>query len=355
MRGELEPCGCSPENLSGGLARLSGFISANGEKLGPYVLVDSGNSLGDDSRQGRLKSDVVVRSFSLMKYDAAALSRHKTHAGSVKSIKKYGLKAVGDVPGGKRSVRVKKGKLALNIIADNTTPPKKGMLNVLLTERPSSELGQVEGWDVVVTSSGEVLDEPLTSGSAIVVSGYPRGQKLGVLTLSLDENGRISGFSHQWQALGNDIKEDAKIREIINEYDGKVAELVRDEDMPQAGLSPFLGAESCQECHRAYHEGWKDTRHAGAFGTLEMAGKPRDPECVQCHSTGYGVEGGFYSISATPKLAGVQCEACHGPGREHAKDFRPMQPAGEPVCVKCHTEERSPNFKYERYLEGIGH
>ncbi len=354
MRGELEPCGCSPENLSGGLARLSGFIKANGEKFGPYVLVDAGNSLGDDSRQGRLKSDVVVRSFSLMKYDAAALSKDKSHADSVKSFKKYGLKPVGDVPGGKRSVRVKRGKLALNIGADSAAP-LKGMLNVLLTERPTSELGQVEGWDVVVTSSGEVLDEPITSGRALVVSGYPRGQKLGVLTLSLDENGRISGFSHQWQALGNDIKEDPKVRGIISEYDGKVAELVRDEDMPQTGLSPFLGAESCQECHRAHHEGWKSTRHSAAFGTLEKAGKPRDPECVRCHSTGYGEDGGFYSISATPELAGVQCEACHGPGREHARDFRPMQPAGESVCVKCHTAERSPNFEFNRYIEGIGH
>lgn len=354
MRGELEPCGCSPENLSGGLARLSGFISANQEKLRPYVLVDAGNSLGDDSRQGRLKSDAVVRSFSLIGYDAAAFSKDKTSPDALKSAKKHGLKPVGDAPGGKRSVRAKKGKFSINISSDKDAS-RKGMLNVLLTDRPAAELGPVDGWDVVVTSSGETLEEPLISGRALVVSGYPRGQKLGMLTLSFDDKGRVSGYSHQWQALGNDIKENPNVREIINEYDKKVAELVRDEDMPQTDLSPYLGAESCVECHRMYNDGWKDTRHAGAFGTLERAGKPRDPECVNCHSTGYGEEGGFYSITATPGLAGVQCESCHGPGREHAKDFGPMRPVTESVCVKCHTDERSPGFEFNRYLEKIVH
>ncbi len=354
VRGELEPCGCSPENLSGGLARLSGFISVNSEKLSPYLLVDAGNSLGDDSIQGRLKSDALLKSFPLIGYDAAALSKEKVPSDTLKSFRKYGVKSVGDVPGGKRSIKAGKGRFALNISSDKTAS-RKGMLNVLLTDRPLSELGQVGDWDIVVTSSGEVLEEPVTSGRALVVSGYPRGQKLGVLTLSLDENGRVSGFSHQWQALGNDVKEDPKVREIINEYDKKVAGLVKDEDMPQTGLSPYLGAESCQECHRSYHEGWKTTRHSQAFGTLERVGKPRDPECVACHSTGYGEDGGFYSISATPELAGVQCESCHGPGREHTKDFRSMRPVTESVCLKCHTEERSPNFEFNRYIEGIGH
>src|SRR3989337_1419591 len=40
IKGELEPCGCSPKSSSGGLARLSGHLSPNKEGLKPYLLLD---------------------------------------------------------------------------------------------------------------------------------------------------------------------------------------------------------------------------------------------------------------------------------------------------------------------------
>src|SRR3990172_4098107 len=73
IKGELEPCGCSPKTESGGLARLSGYISANRDALAPYVLVDAGNSMAEDTPQGRLKTEALLRSFNIIGYDAMAL------------------------------------------------------------------------------------------------------------------------------------------------------------------------------------------------------------------------------------------------------------------------------------------
>src|SRR3990172_49960 len=75
IKGELEPCGCSPKTESGGLARLSGYISANREELKPYVLAEAGNSMAGDTPQGRLKTEALLKSFNIIGYDATALSK----------------------------------------------------------------------------------------------------------------------------------------------------------------------------------------------------------------------------------------------------------------------------------------
>lgn len=353
IKGELEPCGCSPETQSGGLARLSGYVKANRDKLDPFVLVDAGNSLAEDTPQGRLKSEALLKSFAVIGYDAAAFFRKGAPAsvGLLLSGPGAMVNAVSDMGGQRGSVTVERGR-RVNISVD-PDGGKKGMFNILLTDRPPSD--GFAGWDIVVSSSGHALEEPLKADGPIIVSGYPKGQRLGILTLEFDGSGGLSGYSHRWQALGGDIREDGEVRKALKEYDEKVAGLAGAEEMDTAHDGPYLGAAGCVDCHQPFYESWEKTRHAGAFGTIEKAGKSRDPECVVCHSTGYKEEGGFQGVAATPGLAGVQCEACHGPGREHVLDLRPMRPVDGPICLKCHTGTNSPGFEYGRYLDRIKH
>lgn len=328
IKGELEPCGCSPETQSGGLARLSGYISANKKTLSPYVLVDAGNTFAEATAQGRLKNEAILSSFALMGYDAAALPSNK----AVKAVKS-GLK--------------------INISSDEKLA-KKGMLNILLSGKQTADLKALKGWDVIISSSGEELAEPVASGRAIIVSGFPKGQKLGILSLKLDKN-KVIGSSHRWQALKQDVAEDPAVRAVLKEYDQKVAALLKEEELNPLTGGQYLGTENCVECHQPYIESWKTTKHSAAFATLDKVGKSKDPECVKCHTVGFGEEGGFLSLKATPGLANVQCESCHGPGREHAADFSTMRPIGIEVCLKCHTHENSPEFDFQKYLEKIKH
>ena len=358
IKGELEPCGCSPKTESGGLARLSGYISANREELKPYVLVDAGNSMGGDTPQGRLKTEALLKSFNIIGYDAAALSKRDASLpeGFLSPlIEKYGIPVVVENAGRYLSfVTVPRAGFEVNISVDPKSY-KKGMINILLIDKPSSVAMSIKGWEVIVTSSGEIIEEPLKANGT-VISGYPKGKMLGVLSLLINDKGGISGFTHRWQSLGKEIKEDTNVRNVLNEYDAAVAMLLEDEERKVSSNGPFLGDSSCAACHRPFMEGWKESRHAGAFNSLVKAGKSKDPECVKCHATGYGEEGGFYSVTVTPGLANVQCEACHGPGKEHVSDFTaPMSSVVESVCLKCHTEDNSPDFEFRRYLEKIKH
>ena len=350
IKGELEPCGCSPETQSGGLARLSGYISANKKALSPYVLVDAGNAFADDKPQGRLKSEAIMRSFALMGYDAAAvnINRAVVDNGFI-----TGLASQYRVPF-KGAIKAVKSGLKVNISSDEKLV-KKGMINILLSGKQVAELKAVKGWDVIISSSGEQLDEPVASGKAAIVSGFPKGQKLGILSLKLNRKGKVIGSSHRWQALKQDVAEDPIIRAVLKEYDRKVAALLKEEELKPISGGQYLGSEKCVECHQSYVDSWKATKHSAAFATLERAGKSKDPECVKCHTVGFGEEGGFLSLKATPGLANVQCESCHGPGREHAADFSPMRPIGIEVCLRCHTHENSPEFDYQKYLEKIKH
>jgi hypothetical protein len=133
----------------------------------------------------------------------------------------------------------------------------------------------------------------------------------------------------------------------------------------------FVGPQTCtEECHQKQGKSWAETRMAKSFDALqpgvfaeekEMVGL--DPEadytevvdCLYCHTTGYGLVGGFVSIEETPEMAGVTCEACHGPGGMYVKTVMdaddPTFKTGEAreaglvypptarVCRKCHNED----------------
>lgn len=101
----------------------------------------------------------------------------------------------------------------------------------------------------------------------------------------------------------------------------------------------YAGVKNCKMCHSDKHEGWLGTGHARAFELLAALGKQGSAECVGCHTTGNGKKGGFQDEKSTPGLMGVQCESCHGPGKEHNGDpEKIVKTPSAAKCAECHME-----------------
>lgn len=118
----------------------------------------------------------------------------------------------------------------------------------------------------------------------------------------------------------------------------------------------YTGGEACASCHREEHGIWSRGPHARAWTTLVEADREWTVACNICHVTGAGDDEAWLDPARTPQLTGVQCEACHGPGREHA--HRPSAGFGAvdlERCRACHNELYSPDFFPEEAWLRIAH
>ena len=122
---------------------------------------------------------------------------------------------------------------------------------------------------------------------------------------------------------------------------------------PPAGEGRYLGSEACRGCHPEAYARWRATRHAAPYAGLAAADRG-NPACLRCHVTAFADPAG--GAAGAEALAAVGCEACHGPGADHAGSRHPGLVAtatgGEcppceanRICRRCHTPARSPGFE----------
>ena len=116
------------------------------------------------------------------------------------------------------------------------------------------------------------------------------------------------------------------------------------------------GTAACRACHRDDCDLWDRSKHALAWHTLVERGLQVDPQCQLCHTTGYGLPGGFQSIALGAERTAVGCESCHGPAQGHVEQPRTRTPfAARDRCVACHDQENSPRFAFDEYWRLIRH
>jgi hypothetical protein len=118
----------------------------------------------------------------------------------------------------------------------------------------------------------------------------------------------------------------------------------------------IAGSASCASCHEADQKTWASSKHSHAFETLKDKGFHVDPYCQSCHTTGYGLPGGFERLSNGAERFGVGCENCHGPSTAHVRNPKQRTTwTATDQCVRCHDHENSPKFEYAGYWARIAH
>ncbi len=232
--------------------------------------------------------------------------------------------------------------------------------------------------DLVVGVCAEIAEPPpaLEPGNPVpVVFVGTRGRMLLDVTLTRKDDAPVVTRYRVIRLQGSETAKGA-----LEDRDAKLALLAHRQMVAEGGVleqmagviptengAHYVGNDACVDCHEDAVEVWKTTAHAHAWRTLEEAeqgdryGWPvtRYPDCVRCHTVGYGYESGFVNPKQTPRLADVGCEQCHGPGSKHIEDGDPtlIERSDHNTCLTCHDLEQSPDFgaNYAERWQAIKH
>jgi len=420
LRGELLPCGCSPDGQFGGLPRREGYWNALLRGLSPGtdapVLVDLGNNFPEPSAQGRLKIEVIQPLLGKMPLAAILPGPNELRLGLAALDRNLPyLVTNNDVPGAFLAERtvprpagglVILGYLSPGLVYQGSQDRfRLTGLNADLLERYRALIAREPAQQAVLLFRGS--DEELVRFAAsglfgAIIAGNPSGDELtapterrvagyripqvptkgqgaivlttlGTAALGALEAGAPAGSAPaagsppRVDLLKEGIPDGPAALAALKVYDARVKALFFQElriREASAQDSPYAGAQACQACHQPAFATWQASRHAGALRALDAVGKQFDPECLDCHVAGFD-RGGFVSGDATPHLAGVQCESCHGPAKRHqAEPERVRLPAigvlggahpEESTCRSCHRGAHSPKFSFADYWPRIRH
>jgi hypothetical protein len=213
-------------------------------------------------------------------------------------------------------------------------------------------LDNVNGIDVVVWAS-EYGDEPWDfphphAGyyrNVLITPGRLGSYGLQVLELRL-RGVRIKGFDVSYVELNGNHKEDAEVRREISRMYTEQYDQYRHGSMKPNIEENFVADTECKLCHTTQYSHWRHTKHAQAYLTLVEKRRNYAPECLSCHVVGFRLAD--VRIDQLKKYGGVQCESCHGPGKEHVNlRGNTKMPTLRTVeeCETCHDAERSLNFR----------
>ena len=356
-RSHLEPCGCYQEQ-SGGLPRRAYVVERFREYGVPTLLVDAGNIFDGEAEIDAKRCAVNLKAMFLMGYNAVALSESDLAYDDTYLRRQ---RAVATFP-----------FLAPTAACDDFTQP-------FIVERVS---GHTIGF-----VAGEACEEVVSQADVVVALGHPEGtahidivicpdeiaatasedgtlyvgcksegKTLGMLALWLDTDEKLARHYATELALTGDVGESEPIRQLLTDFYQNVAEengnpqgavLFAEQVLEQQQGNGYVSATACQQCHEQEYLQWSATRHAFAYETLLKKERYFDAGCISCHTTGFGYPTGFQIGDQDSALEGVQCETCHGPGKQHVgnpKKSNIRSGADTSLCLECHDTKHSPGF-----------
>ena len=434
VQGEIEPCGC-PTTPYGGFVRRERLFTDARAMGPPLFVVDAGEMLLKGTTapdpEGRLaRAEVVLDLAATTGLDAWAVAPTDLVPGGIgllelsSALSSNWLGSDGNsaLPTSKIVERggVKLGVVGLSAPVDglSSRDPVQSVVAAMqgdadawivlsnADQATNRLVAGVPGVGMVLTTAGDVLEDPDRSFGAPIIETAARGRFVTFVHLSLGSIPRAveiteaSPFRDVAAARQRGAPDDAAALEkwtlartgdrlrleaaaaghnfavvktipLASDLDSGATEgaaqsrieLFRASSLRRAQASAqkptdrgFAGAGTCGGCHADRLVQWVYDPHSSAIDSVASRGETRNPECIGCHTTGFGRPGGFSSVEprAIEPYKGVQCEACHGPMQGHSRrGDRSPEPVTERTCRTCHDPANSPQFDYVAYLSRI--
>ncbi|MBI2503913.1 MAG: hypothetical protein HYW07_11860 [Candidatus Latescibacteria bacterium] len=392
-RSFLEVCGCTDEQL-GGIARRGTLIERQRAAGDPFLLVDAGGFVEGEEELDQLRVETYARAMAQLGYGALNLAGGDFHFGAefiarlarqislpfistnlrqpLAGVAPYLVRPLGRWQVGILGVGAPQADQFVDPAAALAAPiaQLRGQVDYLflLSDLSAAEndtlAARFPELDLIVARQALARRE----GRPALVGSAPQGTRLGRLKLQAGPAGDPILAGAEELPVSVALPEAAAMKELVAAFQDTVA---RRSSLRTAPPSPFAayaleadpthtyaGEAACRPCHAQEHAQWRTTLHAHAFDTLRQRNRHFFPQCVSCHTTGFGLPGGFALDQPHQALAGVQCEICHGPGQQHV--LRPetaniRRSVDAEFCRHCHTPVQSPGFAPVEYLARIDH
>jgi nitrate/TMAO reductase-like tetraheme cytochrome c subunit len=220
-----------------------------------------------------------------------------------------------------------------------------------------------------VTQPAQQLEHENRSAILYVTN---ESRAIGWLSMELQAPHRVQIRGGSVSLVSDRIPQDKTIQRFATEYRQEIRDTKLELDDPAklgAELVPgvrnaagYVGSETCLACHPAAAQAWTKSAHAQAFETLHRLQADADPNCVGCHTVGFGSPSGYRREFGAAKLVNVGCESCHGPGSLHVAQRQTGAPPvdnfrelGAGDCQKCHRGEFSRPFNWQLFWPAIEH
>lgn len=396
--GWIMPCGCTA-NQSGGLLRRATYLDRLRKGGSAVLYADAGGAAAGTSEYQKVKFEALVAGEIAMGAAAHNIGRSEARLGSQylrdvasrlhaplisANTQDENGKPIADavriVLSGERKIAlvgvlspafanasVKVGDPRESILS--ALAPLKGEYDalVVLAYLPEPELRQLAAdlpeADAVIGGPTNQAFAPRFVGPTLIAASTNKGKFL----VRLDVPAGAGKWGGDVVEMAPDISDDAQQRENLHGYLARLGKL--DMSASESGLvepissdAPpgyrIAGSAACAPCHQADYNAWSASGHGDAWEKLTGRGFDVDPYCQQCHTTGYGLPGGFESALRSRDRVDAGCEDCHGPSLAHTLNpgvRTPFAAMAGNQCVRCHDHENSPRFDFAAYWPKIAH
>ena len=410
IRGRLVPCGCFLGQM-GGLTRIATLFRGMPGK--PVLRLDAGDAIEGAADFQRIEHLAILRAFASLDYAAANIGHREAQLslGQLRELRgkspvpllsanlldastrqpvfethrilknpaRVAIVGVVDPRGFSEPLGdglvIEKMETALGNLLPKLKAEADFIVLLAFTDEATMHALAREFYEIDVILGGNV-SQPAQKlereNRSVILYTANQSRAVGTLSLELTAPHQVKVNAGEVVLVSDKIPEDAAIRQLAAEYRAEIRRTKLDLDDPAklgADMVPgvkssadFAGSEACLGCHAAAAEVWKESHHSRAFATLIRHDADADPNCLGCHTVGFGSPGGYRREFGAEKLINVGCENCHGPGAPHvaartrgATDAAKFRPLGAGDCQKCHHGEFSRPFDYDQFWPLIQH